>query len=231
MDPSRSPDYSTGLGTAETADHVRRLQHHGLLTPTSTTGSSDVLDQQATTQSARDLWPVWSSAYMWAHKYRAPVGPGPVAVPIEDTLRLIDHPLTSALLPRLRQAQATEEDLAKPLTTAGLAELDGHLDLLHEASVISRPSRRFGGPQALVRITDAGRGLADVQVRLEDWWHQHSISTAPDAASALAALASATRADSARTRTVGVLAADPPTSEQAPAVISSGPGQPPAQRR
>ncbi|MEY9949582.1 hypothetical protein [Kitasatospora sp. GAS1066B] len=231
MDPSRSPDYSTGLGPDETADHVRRLQHHGLLTATSATGSGDVLDQQATTQSARELWQVWTSAYVWAHRYRAPVEPGPLAVPIEDTLRLIDHPLTSALLPQLRQAPATEEDLVKPLTTAGLAELDGHLDLLHEASVISRPSRRFAGRQALVRITDAGMGLADLQVLLEDWWHQHAISTAPDMASVLDALVSATRADSALIRTVGVLAAHPPTGEPAPAIISSGRGQPPAQRR
>ncbi|MFF2955715.1 hypothetical protein ACFVVU_30760 [Kitasatospora sp. NPDC057965] len=121
---SRPADFSVGAGmsAADVREHQRRLQTARLLAHT---GCYDI-ERQITTKIARELAPVWTSAYLTAQSLGLARPDEHVAVPIETVLRLAADPSLTAVR-ALSDQPATHRELTARLTAAGAVDLAARL--------------------------------------------------------------------------------------------------------
>ncbi|MFF2657353.1 hypothetical protein ACFVUH_08300 [Kitasatospora sp. NPDC058032] len=151
--PAEGPA-TEGMDAAELRDHVRRLQDARLLTRS---GSYDI-DQQATTETARELWPVWTAALQFVHAIEPEHPQKPVAAAIEDALYVADHPSALKALHAVQGASAPMMVMVR-----GLAGLMDRLE---------RRKADSGQPTNRAAIEGLDR-LAQLHTALGDWHRIH----------------------------------------------------------
>ncbi|MET8623703.1 hypothetical protein ABZW30_08095 [Kitasatospora sp. NPDC004669] len=194
-------DASADMEVAEVRAHLRRLQQHGLLTRTS---SHNNIHLQATTEAARQLWSVWTAAVSLAGASHLLRTDEHIAVPIEATLRLADHPTTLAVIQTIRHSPTSPANLAAALTSAGAAQLPDHLPELERAGLLRRDD------QDHLTATVSGRRLATLYDALGSWYRTTLGAETPATAKA------------ARTRTIPAAASANPPTAQPPATSEAG---------
>ncbi|GGR03538.1 hypothetical protein [Kitasatospora griseola] len=132
----------------------------------------------------------------WAAKHRPRlVADEPIAVAVEEVLRLGAQPLTAPVLDRLRTGPATEEDLACPMTAAARAQLPDQLSVLVQLELLERL------PNGALQTTAAGSQLAEVHDTLANWYGEHR-APARRTNSAEPVPSSSSRSSAATTRAV-----------------------------
>ncbi|MGW3183254.1 hypothetical protein ACWDD9_28660 [Kitasatospora sp. NPDC001119] len=117
------PPASHGMEPSQIRGHLQRLQDARLLDPT---GCYDIA-RQSTTQAARELSPVWMSAYLTAQALGL-VRLGPhIAEPIEELLYLAAAEASPGAVRALPERPAPHRDLVAHLLDGGAGELAAQL--------------------------------------------------------------------------------------------------------